>query len=134
MIDINFERTYKGIDVYSSQNCEAIMAVVNFKREEKGERERAILYNSNICSNFSTDELIAMFEHEIGHITLNHAIGTWSLENEINADLYSAKVVGIDIVIQTLKKAKYEMERFKDLSRIGELNYRIEAMINYNSN
>lgn len=124
---IQFINKYKGFDVYESPDCHSPMSTIKLKEEGK----RAILFNGEMCYGFPTQEFNALIEHEIGHIFLKHCTNKRDVSNEIEADLYSAKVVGIDVIIQALKSTVSIANKLNDVFAKGELVQRIKALEEY---
>ncbi|MEG0774358.1 hypothetical protein [Clostridium sp.] len=129
-INIRFIDKYKGLDVYESPDCQSPMSIITIKKENK----RAILYNGKMCYDFPTQEFNALLEHEIGHIHLKHSTNERDINNEIEADLYSAKVVGIDTTIQALEMTLYIVKKLNHKYAKEELIQRIKSLEEYKNN
>lgn len=126
----------KGIDVKISVDDDAVMAsgyrfgmAKVFTYENK--LNFIIVIEENVYSIFgNTDMANFIIYHEIGHfvnevIGQMFIVGTRTLENEINADIYAAQIIGAEKALRALNYMKKENVDREEISK------RIEAIEQY---
>jgi len=67
-----------------------------------------VVISTHLKRNLTEDEVNAIYYHELGHFVLGHLFGHRSLlsprSKELEADKFSAKKVGADVMLSALQK------------------------------
>lgn len=92
----------------------------------KGKPRTIVVISKYLKEGLSELEFNAIYYHELGHHIKNHSDNSIcrlnNAQKELEADLYSAKLVTPEVLISALKKIPDVIRNCKELRRLGTLN------------